>query len=57
MKNKITKEDLLKDISSLLSMADSDIYYESSDVAEKALAILSRTKEYLENETKNLSNP
>ena len=57
MKNKITKEDLLKDIKSLLNQVDSDPYYEATDISEKAISILELIKEYLENETKNLQNP
>ncbi len=54
MKNKTTKEDLLKDIKSLLNQVDSDPYYEATDISEKEISILELVKEYLENETKNL---
>ena len=44
------KKELLDIINKLLDRIDEDTYYEATDVAEKAIGILVKVKDYLEKE-------
>ena len=44
------KKELLDTINKLLDRIDEDTYYEATDVAEKAISILVKVKDYLEKE-------
>lgn len=44
------KKELLDTINKLLDRIDEDTYYEATDVAERAITILVKVKDYLEKE-------
>jgi hypothetical protein len=44
------KKELLDTINKLLDRIDEDTYYEATDVAERAIGILVKVKDYLEKE-------
>lgn len=44
------KKELLDIINKLLDRIDEDTYYEATDVAERAIGILVKVKDYLEKE-------
>ena len=44
------KKELLDIINKLLDRIDEDTYYEATDVAERAISILVKVKDYLEKE-------
>jgi hypothetical protein len=47
---KPNKNDLLRDIDRLLTIAEEDVHYEATDMAENALSVLELVKRYLEEE-------